>query len=353
MSGSQPATEPAPPVENLDTNVFQETTPTTPDANAESSTATETGETRETLLEATRRALAEADPPPADTKDQATESEDSAKADAPKDGEAEPSAKTEETPSDADKDEPPPFHKHPRWQEMQRDRAALRAQVEEIAPLAERQREILGFMERHELTPDDVRQGFAIMAALRTDPGQAWKLMEPIVRSVRAYMGDELPGDLQERVDQGLVDEDTARETARLRHQQSFLAERQQRQAQRQVQQQTVEQVTQAEMARVSAVDTWFAGKQADPDFGAIAPFVEGETLRMQARWRAEGRSFEAPARATALMEQVWTDLRTKLKPQRAPIRSTPTAPRSPTGTSAARPASMLDAVRAAASRPA
>lgn len=347
MSGSQPATEPAnQPVENLDANRFQETTHPTTDASADSSPANETGETRETLLEATRRALAEADSPPAEP-DQAPKDRESAKADAPE-GEAKPEANADDKSAEDDPDKPPPFHEHPRWKQLTRERAELRQEVEAMKPLADRQREILGFMERHEMSPEDVRQGFAIMAALRTDPAEAWKLMEPIVRSVRAFMGDELPPDLQDRVDQGLVDEDTARETARLRNRQTFDFERQHRQAQRQVQQQSVTRATEAEQAVVSAVDAWFDGKRADPDFASIEPFVPGETLRMQGEWQRARKPYDTPEAAKALMEEVWTGLRARLAPKRQPIRTTPSAPRSPTGNSSARPASLKDALRAA-----
>jgi hypothetical protein len=349
MSGSQPATEPANgPVENLDPTPFQETIQAAADGKADSSTAPETGETRETLLEATRRALQESDSPP-DSTDKGAEAKDgeAAKADAPVDGEAKPD-ETAEGDADADKDEPPPFHKHPRWQQVTRERAELRQRVDELQPRAERMQQIEAYMATNELSPEDVRQGFAIMAALRQDPAEAWKLMEPIVRSVRTFLGDELPDDLREKVDTGLVDEDTAREAARLRHQQTFQAERQRRQADRQAQQRVTAQTVQAEQARVSAVDTWFQAKQADPDFASIAPFVEGETLRMQARWRAEGKSFDAPEQAVVLMNQVWTDLRLRLKPQRQAIRSTPAASPSPTAATGARPATLMDALRAA-----
>lgn len=349
MSGSRPADEPASaPVENLDatTAPFQETTAPT-DAPAESSPAAETGETRETLLEATRRALQESDSP-ADSTDTGTEAKDgeAAQADTSADGDkANPDAEAE---ADANPDEPPPFHKHPRWRQMVQQREKLSREVEALQPRAQRMQDIETYMERNDLSPEDVRQGFAIMAALRQDPAEAWKLMEPIVRSVRTFLGDELPDDLREKVDTGLVDEDTAREVAQRRHQQSFQQERQRRQAERQTHEQVTAQTVQAEQARVSAVDAWVQAKQAEPDFAAIVPFVEGETLRMQARWRAEGKSFDAPEQAVALMNQVWSDLVTRLKPQRRAIRSTAAAPPSPTAATGARPATLTDALRAA-----
>lgn len=351
MSGSRPATEPADtPVENLDAVAppFQEATNQPADAQADSSPAADDGETKATLLDVTRRAAKEAASPPADDggDNQATKAGESAEADKPK-GEADKPEDNADDKSGESEDEPPPFDKHPRWQKLQRERAEMSQKIAEMQPLAQRQQQILDYMDANGLTPDDVRQGFAIMAALRQDPAEAWKLMEPIVRSVRAFMGDELPADLQERVDSGLVDEDTARETARLRHRDAFLAERGRRLAQSQAQQQEQAQATAEETARVSAVDAWWERKQAHPDAQTIAPFLHGETLRVQAEWTQAKRRFDTPEAATALMDEVWTALQKRLAPTRKPIRSTPGSPPSPAAPKAP-PTTLKDAIRAA-----
>lgn len=356
MSGSRPADgapSTATAVENVDPAPFNEVMTTAADAADQGAHQTESpavteptdkGETRETLLDVTRRALAEAESPPAD---QATPEGDKPPGDdTPKDAadNAEPKAE-DKAQDDA---EPPPFDKHPRWQQLKRETAGLKQQVEELSPLAETHRQVLAYMERNDLTAADVQQGFAIMAALRNDPAEAWKLMEPIVRSVRVFMGEELPDDLREKVETGLIDDDTARETARLRHSANFRQVRTERATTQAVERQTAAQAEAADAARANAVDVWFEGQKADPDYAIIAPLLHGETLRMQHEWRRAGRSFDQPAEAVAMMGEVWTNLRRTLAPKRQAIRSTPNSPPPASRATNARPPSLTDALRAA-----
>lgn len=305
------------------------------------------GETRESLLDVTRRALKELDDA------NAADGEGEGKGKAP-DADADASAKAKDKPEaegaadEKSDDEPLPFHNHPRWKEVQRERTELRGQVAELTPDANSFRAIQGFMAENDLSPDDVKQGFAIMAALRSDPAAAWELMKPYVDVVQAHMGQVLPDDLREKVESGLIDDDTAREVASLRQKTAFREQRAQRVQQRETAQRQEREATEATQATVNAVNQWFDGQQADPDFQSIAPYLEGEILRTQRLWAQQGKAFNTPEAAVAVSKEAYAAIRKRLAPTRQPVRTTPASSPAGSPNAGAAPRTMADAVMAA-----
>lgn len=291
-----------------------------------------------TLLEATRRALDKGKSPAPDgeNKDQAKPS-DPAK---PAEGEADASK------TDAEKD--PPFHQHPRWQEKLRAERALKADVAALEPDAKAHRDVLGFMDANRLSHDDVRSGFAIMAAIRTDPAKAWELLQPTIKSIREFLGHDLPADLQAKVEDGSVDEDTARETTRLRNeriQQGQREEYAQRQAEARAQADTGQ-------AAGTAVDAWLNGQaSADPDFSHVSPLLEGEILRLQRVAQAEGKPFNTAESAVAMTTAAYANVKanlTRLRPAPQAIAPRPRSSAPAGGTTPPAPTNLRDAIRQA-----
>lgn len=287
-------------------------------------------ETKESLLDAIRKAVPDEGSPP----DDAGKPAEAAKAEGDK-----PADQAKADGDDGD-DASVPFHAHPRWQKVLGERNDLRRQVAELEPGARIHREMLNYMDRHGLVPDEVQKGFAIMAALKTDPAAAWELMKPYVDAVQAHMGQTLPDDLRQRVDDGLVDEDTARELARARNN---LALRERAAARQHEQQRTVAAAAQIE-GTVNAVNEWAVRQQSDPDYASIAPLLEGEILRLQREWSAAGKQFNTPEGAVTLSQAAYDGLRARLRPTRQLIRSTPSSSRP----AAKPPATMMDAMRQA-----
>ena len=291
------------------------------------------GDTPETLLDLTRRVLKGDGESPAPESAKTDPAAEAASPDATEGGDAE----------GADKDKEPPFHKHPRWQEKQREVETLRREVETFKPDAEMHRQTLGFMERNRLSPEDVRNGFAIMAAMRSDPATAYAMLEPTIRDLRAFLGHDLPADLQQRVDDGQVDETTAQETARLRNEQKFHSDRQ-------VAARETEVAAAARdngQATAQAVDTWVQGQQAkDLDFALVSPLLEGAIRSRQAQWAAEGKRFDTPAAAVELSEAAYRDVKAhlvKLRP-RVAVPAIPSSSSAPAGVTA-QPKTSRDAI--------
>ena len=328
------------------------------DANppSRSSDASDTGATkeRETLLSVVRKALK-----PEDAQSGQSPKPKDGNSSQAQDGTQGESAEAE-LPEDAEADEKSvPFHQHPRWQKVVGERNALRAQVASIQREAvpwkrdsDDYRKITGFMEHNGLTPAEVGEGFETMSYLKNDPAKALARLGPVVDNLRRFVGELLPDDLRQKVDQGYLDETTARETARLRAKQNYdaqlVTERNNRaQVQRQQQDARSNQQRLANdcSAVVGAWETEIRGK--DPDFDRKSVFVKDyaeKILGQQGMVRTKEEAIEVVKRAYALTNQ---RLRGVLPP-RSSITPSPRSSNSSTNGQIA-PKSLREVVRRAA----
>jgi hypothetical protein len=107
-------------------------------------------------------------------------------------------------------EEDPPFHEHPRWKEVVSERDNYKQSHQELTQLK-------GFMTSANLNADEVNTGFDIMSKIKNDPVAALEALVPYVESLRQITGHTMPTDLQERLDEGYLDEDSAKELSQLR----------------------------------------------------------------------------------------------------------------------------------------
>lgn len=136
-------------------------------------------------------------------------------AEAPKDGEK---AKGED-------DQPPPFHQHPRWQQMLKRVKDAEDKTKVFEQSHQSLQQLHGYMAEANLTPEEVNKGFAIMALMKNDPAKALETLLPYVEGLQLATGKALPSDLKEKVDQGFIDEAHAQELAMLRTREQMNAE--------------------------------------------------------------------------------------------------------------------------------
>ena len=128
---------------------------------------------------------------------------------------------------DAKYDDPKlPFHKHHRWQELRGDLKAAREQaagvksrLESIEPLATRQQSITDFMQKNQLEPDHMVQLFRMGALIRNDPEKAIAELRQLVAELQDDVGERLPTDLKDAVDNGEMTESRALELSKARAQ--------------------------------------------------------------------------------------------------------------------------------------
>jgi hypothetical protein len=308
-----------------DTAVVETQAPGQEDATAQSSSAQDVTETA--LLDVVRAAAKESSEAPV------PESSDGKDGQEPAASEAESTATA--NPEEQAKDESEvPFHKHPRWQEMLRERDTYKAGHEQY-------QQIQQFMTANALEADEVATGFQIMALMRQDPGKALEMLQPYMQSLELVTGKRLPEDLAQRVDDGLVDQETARETARLRIEAEQRRAREAAEAQHrsvEAQQTSVQTIQSA----VKAVETEI--QAGDPDYSRKQAFVMDRVRALIIEERPQ-----TPEQAVAIVRRAHSEISDRLKPmvQRKPVQTVTSGVASTQ--SRPEPKSLLDVVRQAA----
>lgn len=200
---------------------------------------------------------------------------------------------------------------------------------------AERIRVLDNFMDQHGLEPQDVKQLLEAGALLRRGDYEAFlRHVDPLTQTAQEALGQRLPQDIQEMLDNGEITENAAQELTRSR----FAARRHQAAAersQRTVQEQRQQGETQrrAEAMR-TAIGTWEARtRAADPDYDAKADTVQRVVQGLVVQRGRPANEQDALAMVKEAYDTV-SGLVTRAKPQVRPTRPTPT------GGTSTRPAS-------------
>lgn len=335
-------------VETLE-DVISQAADDTPGVTADPPTATEDANT-ELDFEAVVRKAAEINSEEAEAPSAEGEGSEEPEAAKP---EAEAEKPPEKTPEELAKEQEEadaklPFHKHPRWKEVQEDRKQLRAKVQEfeakmaeVTPKAEQLDRIGGFMRENELTAEEVQRGFEIMALMKHNPAAALEKLMPHLDVLELASGRKLPPDLQERVDAGEVTPDIAREAAKARMDAQLARTRVERT------EQAIQQTRAQEAATAmrTAVDSWEATvKATDPDYPHMQSFIIDRT-----RVLMQQTPPRSPDEAVTLAKRAYDDVKAQMRrvmPQRTPTRPM-TSDKSST-TAVATPKTLEDVVKLA-----
>lgn len=229
-------------------------------------------------------------------------------------GEEETDERTEE-----EKDKDLPFHKHPRWQEVYKERNELRdklASMEDYAPSKQKAQSWDGlqdFVAKSGLSDQDMDAGFEIMVAMKHDPARAYGMLKPYMEALSQMVGETLPEDLQGLVETGRMDEEAAKQYARERSSRQWHEAKrgEERQA---YQGQQVQQSRAAETARVQAitqaVQAWESDwSKSDADFSKKHALVHDRTVAIV---RAEGAP-ATPDDAIAIAKRARSDVEKQL----------------------------------------
>lgn len=202
-----------------------------------------------------------------DAEEEEGESEEESESEGGEEPEGEDDAEEEEDAETSDR-----FDKHPRFQKLIQEKNEAKSRIEELEPLAKEAQGIRSYLDDNGLSVDEFNQGMEIMSALRNDPERALKALAPIIDQLNQVTGSQVVSeDLNQKIDEGLIDEETARETEKLRAREKLNEAEKQRQMakwQEAQQKQTVERI------RQTYVD-WDASQQNDPDWGMKKPLVD------------------------------------------------------------------------------
>lgn len=236
---------------------------------------------------------------------------------------------------DNDKFTDVPFHQHPRFKEVLRQRDSFKED-------ATRYQNVQNFLDTNGLGADEAADGLQIMALAKTDPAAAWERMKPFVQNLLVAAGEVLPDELSARVQRGELTVQAAQELSRV---QAQLRSTQQGQSFKEQLAQKTQQQT-AIKSNMDAAASWEADRRIkDPNYEAKSVQLRKEILFLQSQ---EG----IPGTPEGVKDQLNRAYAAIVLPQQtAPARPKPTQ-KSPTsaqisGNSAPSSGSTLDIIRA------
>lgn len=191
-------------------------------------------------------------------------------------------------------DESLPFHKHPRFQEVIKERDTAKQEAEELKPQAQRLKSIDSYCQQNGITNEEFSSALEIAALLHKDPKAARQRLNEYVENIDVALGDKLPSDLQKKIDDGVIDIETAKEVASARAK-TRTADWQVKSTQQRFQEMQAQSMT-------DAVNSWEANKRvSDPDYAK-----KFEMLRDRSSFLYATKRPSTPQEAVALAEEAY-----------------------------------------------
>jgi hypothetical protein len=261
----------------------------------------------------------------------------------PPDAQTDPSksTETEADPTEAELKKLRPETRR-RFERLLTQRNEARQTIDALQPELLQHRQLQGYLQQHQLAPDDVNMLLGVGAALRRGDYQGFlNGVTPYVMAAQEALGFRVSPDLQKQVDEGLIDENSARELTRTRHR-AAQAEAQLKDANRTAA--TIQQMQHVDQIR-TAVDTWERGIQRrDPDYDQVS-----DAVRRYAQGLLQERGTpKTPQEAVALTQAAYDEVRAvfaRARPAPQATRSAPSSIHVATGTQKAEPRTMKEAV--------
>jgi hypothetical protein len=232
-------------------------------------------------------------------------------------------------------DEQLPFHKHPRFQELVREKNSYKEDASQF-------RAISDYMAENRLSADEVDKGFVIMSAIKNDPVRARAMLAETMRQLDEVTGEVLGESETRLVDEGEMSEAAAKELSRYKAQVAL----QEHRNQEALREQSAMRERQTEQSIISTVEQWEQQiVTRDPDYAAKKSIVFDKIRLSQLQNPAQSPQ-EALAYAEAAYKQA-TEILKAAMPKRVAINS-PSSSQSVTSARAV-PKSLADVVRMAA----
>ena len=167
----------------------------------------------------------------------------------------------------------PPLNKHPRFKQLIEQRNQYRESADEY-------NRITDFMRDNSLSPEDAAEGFRVMALMKANPAEAYKELQSKMQQLADASGINIPKDLRQRVEDGYIDEDSAKELSRARaelNREKQLRESEYNQRLQMQTNQTIDRITED-------VTDWEAEiKEKDPDYDLKSEEIDDRVRAMVA----------------------------------------------------------------------
>ena len=228
-----------------------------------------------------------------------------------------------------------------RFERLLAQRNEARTAWESVQPELYQHRQLQGYLQQHQLSSEDANILLGVGAVLRRGDYQGFlNGVMPYVMAAQEALGLRVSPDLQRQVDDGLIDDASARELTRTRHR----AARAEASLQESHQVRNTETQARAGQEMRNAVDVWEQNIQRhDPDYaqvsGAVRRYAQG-LLQEQGLPRT-------PAEAVALTQKAYDEVKaqfSRVRPPPRPTRPSPSSIHVATGTSGGPPRSMKEA---------
>lgn len=228
-----------------------------------------------------------------------------------------------------------PFHKHPRFKEVIEQRNQYRESAEQYE-------KITGFLAENQLSADEAAQGFQIMALMKNDPEAALQALTPYLQNLQLATGQTLPDDIRSRVDDGYLDEDAAREMARVRAENERLRSQVQTHSNQAAERQQTEQINNL----AATVTDWENNiRQQDPDYDLKEAEIDD---RVRVLVSERGRP-QTPQEAVAMAKEAYDAVNARFASRFGNKRPMKTASGGKLGgTPTPEPSSLMEAVQTA-----
>jgi hypothetical protein len=198
------------------------------------------------------------------------------------------------------------FHKHPRFQELVKEKNESKAKIDELTPLAERTRILDDYVTKNGISQQQLVNALEYTRLINSDPAKAWELLRPIANQLATFVGEVLPPDLAAEVSAGTLSEQRAKEIAMGRAQASHGQFQQQNRSQ-------FEATTQAQQVQ-GAIDSWAQGKMrtdADlrPKANGDAADGKWEFLDQKLRTLRQANPPRSAQEAVSLVEKAYAEV--------------------------------------------
>ncbi len=186
-----------------------------------------------------------------------------------------------------------PFSSHPRFKQLlarDKERRQLKAEIEpmrtrvtELEPKAKHFDALTNYAKQAGFTQDDFTNLLHLGRLMKNDPIAFHKAFAPHWSEIETMVGERLPADLQQKVEAGTIDEETARELARKRGEAALAGGRVERmtaqsaQERQEADRQAAErQTTELISSLQASANAWEAQwKSSDPDYAKKQPLVQ------------------------------------------------------------------------------
>lgn len=175
--------------------------------------------------------------------------------------------------------------------------------VDQYKPQAESFGQISGFMRENGIANEEAAEAFTIMAMVKSNPQEALKRMRVHIDNIAQAVGEILPADLAKKVEDGTLDEDTAKELSVARASAAREAALHQDLQTKTTEEKKQTQAVETAQVLANTLNNWQSNKsKTDPDYSKKHDLLK---VYIQAAIAEKGRP-ENPAQVAAIADEAY-----------------------------------------------